>query len=424
MKILVISNLYPPDFIGGYELGCRQVVDALMARGHEVRVLTTAPRTPAPHIPHVRRRLQLTDIWNGYCNHHSTQVTRELAEVAALQINAFNVHTMIEELEEFRPDVAYMWLTTGVGGLGLAACLQYLGVPWVWHLMDDVPVQLCRRGTGVIPTLAQEFGRQIRGHFLACSRQVVDEIQAWGIRLGDEVEILPNWVTGRIPAARTAYLQGGRLRIVNAGQIARHKGVDLIIEAARMLRDDGHDNFQIDIYGNLADISFSDMVRGYELDDHVAFPGLRTQAELMELYGDYDLFAFPTNDREPFGFAPLEGAARGCVPVLSEICGISEWLVDGVHCLKAPRTAEGLAGVFRRVLDGRVDLPALGRRASAAARRDFHLDDALAPRIEAALGRAAREPRAASGSPEEAYRMAMLAEKLARVVVQEPFRAA
>ena len=46
VKILVLSNLYPPDVIGGYELGCRQAVDALRALGHDVRVLTTAPRVP------------------------------------------------------------------------------------------------------------------------------------------------------------------------------------------------------------------------------------------------------------------------------------------------------------------------------------------------------------------------------------------
>jgi hypothetical protein len=28
VKVLVVSNLYPPDVMGGYELGCRQAVDA------------------------------------------------------------------------------------------------------------------------------------------------------------------------------------------------------------------------------------------------------------------------------------------------------------------------------------------------------------------------------------------------------------
>ena len=31
MTILVLSNLYPPVVIGGYELVCKQAVDALMA---------------------------------------------------------------------------------------------------------------------------------------------------------------------------------------------------------------------------------------------------------------------------------------------------------------------------------------------------------------------------------------------------------
>ena len=41
MRILIVSNLYPPHHIGGYELGCRDVVEGLKARGHEVKVLTS-----------------------------------------------------------------------------------------------------------------------------------------------------------------------------------------------------------------------------------------------------------------------------------------------------------------------------------------------------------------------------------------------
>ncbi|MBU1727395.1 MAG: hypothetical protein KJ880_07180, partial [Candidatus Omnitrophica bacterium] len=41
MKILVISNYYPPRVIGGYELACREAVEGLRAKGHEVSVLTS-----------------------------------------------------------------------------------------------------------------------------------------------------------------------------------------------------------------------------------------------------------------------------------------------------------------------------------------------------------------------------------------------
>ena len=40
MKLLVVSNLYPPAVLGGYEVECQVVVDALRARGDEVVVLT------------------------------------------------------------------------------------------------------------------------------------------------------------------------------------------------------------------------------------------------------------------------------------------------------------------------------------------------------------------------------------------------
>ena len=41
MRILIITNLYPPQYLGGYELLCYQVAEYLMAQGHQVEVLTS-----------------------------------------------------------------------------------------------------------------------------------------------------------------------------------------------------------------------------------------------------------------------------------------------------------------------------------------------------------------------------------------------
>jgi len=41
MKILVLTNLYPPLSIGGYEERCRDVVEGLRERGHDILVLTS-----------------------------------------------------------------------------------------------------------------------------------------------------------------------------------------------------------------------------------------------------------------------------------------------------------------------------------------------------------------------------------------------
>ena len=423
MRVLVLTNLYPPDVIGGYELGCRQAVDALRARGHDVLVLTIAPRTPALAEPHVRRSFRLAEVWNSnrYVINRSHDVSNRLTEAEATGVSSYNVHVLTRAVEEFRPDVAYVWHLVGVGGLGLMATLQHLRLPWVWHLMDDVPVQLCRsRGRVVEPILA-EVARQLDGSFLACSEQLVAEVEAGGIPLRGRVEIVPNWVVGPAPAPRAEfYRPGATLRIMAAGQVAQHKGVDLLIEAVARLRSRGREGLAVDIYGSVEDATFPALARRLGVDRLVRFRGPRPQAELQDLYSHHDVFAFPTWSREPFAFAPLEAARRGCVPLMSGRCGNAEWAVHGVHCLKAERTPEAFAEALLAVMDGIVDLGPLARRGAATVGRDFHLDR-VAPRIERALVAAAdtRRGEVHPGTAAEAYRMALLAEKLANVLIQE-----
>src|ERR1700722_17862389 len=44
MRILVLTNMYPPHAYGGYEMGCRDVVERWRRAGHEVMVLTSTVR--------------------------------------------------------------------------------------------------------------------------------------------------------------------------------------------------------------------------------------------------------------------------------------------------------------------------------------------------------------------------------------------
>src|SRR5207244_746499 len=83
--------------------------------------------------------------------------------------------------------------------------------------------------------------------------------------------------------------------------------------------------------------------------------------------------------------------------------------------LKVERRTEAIGRVFADILDRRIDLEPLGRRAAAVIWRDFHLGR-LVVRIEEALERAARQPRAPAASPAEVYRLALLTEKLSRAL--------
>ncbi|WP_163360424.1 glycosyltransferase family 4 protein, partial [Klebsiella aerogenes] len=61
MRILFLTNLYPPVILGGYEIACAQTAEALKKRGHEVRVLTSWSHLPTPieAADWVHRRLDL-----------------------------------------------------------------------------------------------------------------------------------------------------------------------------------------------------------------------------------------------------------------------------------------------------------------------------------------------------------------------------
>ncbi|HEV3003049.1 MAG TPA: glycosyltransferase family 4 protein [Pirellulales bacterium] len=421
MKVLVVSNLYPPDFIGGYELCCRQVVDGLLDRGHDVRVLTSAPRTPCPDQQHVHRLFKLANCYDASFLLHSSMATRSLWHAEANLASAFNVHVLARALERFRPDVVYFWNLVGLGGLGLVGCLRHLGTPWVWYLGDCVPRLLCSPDGQLLEAVAAQFSRQVSGYYMPVSQRVVDENEEAGVRLNGTVDIVPNWVVGPRPPERTSYFRPGQtLRIVSAGQMGRHKGIDLLIGAARLLRDRGFENFAIDLYGKVMDPTIVPIALEQGVADRVTFKGTCPQDKLVERYArhEYDVFAFPTWEREPFGCAPLEAAAYGCVMAISASCGIGEWFVDGVHCLKVERSARGFADLFQEILEGRLALEPIGRRASAVIWRDFRLD-ALLTRIEEALATAARAPRATRGTPAEAYRLALLAERLTQIMVQE-----
>src|SRR5207302_8069804 len=137
------------------------------------------------------------------------------------------------EVAAFEPDVAYLWNLLGLGGLGLVGWLEAHSIPWVWHLMDAVPRQLCTVDREPQPELAEAFGATVSGRYLACSAHVLGEIRRGGFELAGPVQIVPNWVAGDLPPARTAYFSPGRheLRLTTAvGVLVEHKGIDLVIE--------------------------------------------------------------------------------------------------------------------------------------------------------------------------------------------------
>jgi glycogen synthase len=389
VKILVVTNFYPPEFLGGYELACSQVVEGLRGNGHHVLVCTASSHLGVINEPHVLRYFQLSDVYRPVAMRTDCQL---LDDVKAKIINFHNVSVLLDVTASFCPDVIYLWNLLGLGVAGIVSVVNFLKLPWVWHLMDRVPVEVLALRDARPRFLFEEssslkFGR---GTVIAVSNSLVEECRSFGIDLGDRIFLLPTWISRNNEL--TGRSQGGEiLRCLYVGTLGQHKGTGLIVEAARILVQEGRTNFVIDLYG-LGDTSgYRAKVLQDRLQPYVRFHGPKQPLEVDELYLDHDVFLFPTHSREPNAFTVYEAAGAGCVPIISRICGNAEWLVENVHVIKIDRSAGALAEVLGATLDGNVGLEDLRRRGSRAVRTDFTLGSIL-PRIEQILETSARQP--------------------------------
>lgn len=390
MRLLIITNLYPPDVIGGYEIGCRQMARSLRERDHDVLVLTSKPVAGEPPSEldgiRVERTLELAPMF-VQLHGPATAYTADV-DLPGRLLEAHNVDRLVDAIQEFRPDICYLWNLVGIGGLGLVALLEYLGQPWTWHLMDRVPLDVCSVGGSVNPHLASLLSHAEHGSYIACSRRLASEIEAGGVSLQSRVEFVPNWVDDTTAwtssESRTFWTADGTrpIRLLHAGRLGREKGTDIALEVASALVRHGY-AATIDLFGTPVDAAGrpdqTEVVRSHGPVPH---------AELVELMAQYDLLLFPTWHREPFGFVALEAAAQGCLPLITAGCGSAEWLRDGYHCLQAPRTLQGFLRIAADALS-RGDIEMRARAAASAVQQDFALSR-LAASVEHVLAEATR----------------------------------
>ena len=191
MRILIISNIFPPGFIGGYELGALDVARGLQLAGHEVRILASdfmvddAGAFPDLSVARVLECVELTRI-----------LVPPLEQVRrGTFVNPRNLRRLASELIAFRPDTVLAFNTAGLGTLGLAQFCTGLDIAPVFYLMDD-PFKELRR----IPRLLESANRTFGGmhfldavEFIVMSNSLRAQIEAsLGCSLRN-VTIIPGW---------------------------------------------------------------------------------------------------------------------------------------------------------------------------------------------------------------------------------------
>lgn len=127
VKILVLTNLYPPHHAGTYDFRCQSVVDRLRKRGHEVRVLTSSHgMSSEERDPEIERRLRLRGVY-GHAEPDG------LNELHALE--SHNHQVWREAVAAFKPELVYVWSLHGLSK-SLIFSLQLSRLPVVFDVAD------------------------------------------------------------------------------------------------------------------------------------------------------------------------------------------------------------------------------------------------------------------------------------------------
>jgi glycosyltransferase involved in cell wall biosynthesis len=412
MRVLAISDLYPPDMRGGAEVMMAEAVDGLRERGHEVVVATGAS---GPTRAHVRQCLEYrpSPRWQG--GRAWLTPWRAAASYRRAFHNLHNEAALRGLLAELKPDVIYLGDIGGVGPCSILRALRDHPSPLVIHLHDYWLLTLLHgrsEFSGLrLPWLKRLLAGLDRRHdlcvtsMIAVSRAVLDCYIQAGFA-PDAIEVFPYGL--RLPAVRRP--EGppadGELRLLFVGRLDPEKGAHLLLERLAVLAAQPDTRrIRCDLAGppgpeaymrHLRQLMVADALQG-----SVRLLGSIQRETILRLYTRYDAVVVPSLWQEPFSLVVPEALAAGTAVVASRDVGAVEWFEDGRDLLLfSSQTPSELDQALRRLRDE----PGLAARLADAGSRKARLVfdretflDRLERHLKEALGRPKLSPLLASG---------------------------
>lgn len=312
LRILILTNLYPPQAIGGYERAIADYAKILHQRGHQVLVLTSNTEAHTVNYaldssePLVKSCFSLAGAWsNGQAVWFSSE---ELTRV-----NSQNETALIQEINTFKPQVC---LAGNIDFLGLELLLIILSfkIPTAHYVMNANP--------GYFP---EQTPQSSHYQYITCSNWLKEHLQAQGYPTEKTQTIYPG-------AAVAEFYQPelpphDRLRIAYASLVMPYKGADILIAALALLHTLGVE-FTATIAGGNFQPEFvealQEMVESEGLTEKIQFPGVLSRKELKQLYCNHNVLVFPSRFAEPFGISQIEAMAAGLTLITSATGGAKE----------------------------------------------------------------------------------------------------
>lgn len=376
MKILFLTDRYPPLYKGGYELRCRDVAERLADLGHDVFILTTTFGLKREKIEGNVFRLL------GYCGWEMINSHRNF--LAAHVLRAFltrkNYWTTRGILKKTAPDIVYVSQLSNASVLPVLA-VHKCGIPYVFDIEDywlieckdyyAVKNNLFRRILRFVLTGVWHLDELNFANMCFISNHVKQKYIVADFR-DVNFRVINKGVDTVSPAESRPLDRGLQsVRLLYAGRLSEEKGVHVVIEALRYLLDKlkGRE-ITLDIIGS-GEEAYSEKLkqraRAVLGEGLVTFKGHYSQSDLFQCFKNYDMVLLPSLWEEPSGGIIVEAMAHGLPVIASRIGGIPEFIHDGVTGIfVAPGSAKEMA----EAIEGLINKPSAYELMSANGMRE------------------------------------------------------
>lgn len=343
MKILFISAYYPPRNRGGAEISAHLLARALVARGHEVTVVTDGSQRGEAKRDKVRvisapLGLQKKPLFEQAAARRSARllstIIKSLGDFDIVHAHDFRSALAVSELEypravvTMRDYAALSGCTNNITADGSVDpgcgqderhCHRVAEASWprsmvrLWQYSYNKSYR--REAFG-------RFGRQIY-----ISHAQKDVIGRFLPLTGKQVAVIYNPIA---PEDLSAQISTKISRtILYAGRVEMYKGVDILLAAWRQLQPE-LPGWKLIVVGDGAQrLPYERLVATWGMQYQVEFKPHMPYEKLPTLYDGADILVAPHRWIEPFGRTVAEGMARGRIVVAANAGGPREMIEIG-----------------------------------------------------------------------------------------------
>lgn len=202
------------------------------------------------------------------------------------------------------------------------------GININWDYGDKIPKMLHDISLGFL------HKKLLNPHYIAVAKLEIPILKQFGIR-EENIHFIPHGVNTELFKPMEPSDLKKKLGLENSdillyvGRIAKGKGVDKLIKILHLVRKKNKRAKLLVIGGDAGYLPLvKDLIRKYNLSDHVVFTGYIPKFDLAPYYSLASLVIYPSR-QEIFGLVLCEAMACGKPVIGSDIMGPSEIIVDG-----------------------------------------------------------------------------------------------